>query len=144
MVCQGTHILERYRWKILKLCQINGLILGLTPVVFPHLANFVNPRNSSAALCCFVPSFICLMASQPTRGRTRTDERGTRSNGCRLQRGGGARVSSVFRVTHATRCAESEWQRRSAAATGWMFVNIDSPFNSARKQICSTFSLCDG
>ena len=39
MVCQGTHILERYRWKILKLCQINGLILGLTPVVLPHLAN---------------------------------------------------------------------------------------------------------
>ena len=51
MVCQGTHILEKYWWKILKLCQINGLMLGLTPVVFSHLANFVNPRNSSAALC---------------------------------------------------------------------------------------------
>ena len=50
MVCQGTHILERYRWKILKLCQINGLMLGLTPVVFSHLANYVNPKNSSAAV----------------------------------------------------------------------------------------------
>ena len=29
MVCQGTHILERYRWNILKICQINGFMLEL-------------------------------------------------------------------------------------------------------------------
>ena len=35
------HISERYPWMILKLCQINGLILGLNPVIFPSLVNFV-------------------------------------------------------------------------------------------------------
>ena len=73
MVCQGTHILERYRWKILKLWQINGLILGLTPVVFPHLANFVNPRNSSAAVSqCIVVLLTTLFPTQVSLAWTYT------------------------------------------------------------------------
>ena len=50
MACQGTHISERYHWMILKLCQIKGLMLGLLPVIFPSLVNFVYPRSFSAAL----------------------------------------------------------------------------------------------
>ena len=51
MVCQGTHILERYRWKILKLSQINGHILGFNPMIFSSLVYFVYPRSFSAAVC---------------------------------------------------------------------------------------------
>ena len=51
MVCQGTHILERYRWKILKLSQINGHILGFNPMILSSLEDFVYPRSFSAAVC---------------------------------------------------------------------------------------------
>ena len=57
MACQGTHISERYPWMIFKLCQINGLMLGLLPVIFPSLVNFVYPRSFSAALWLALLSF---------------------------------------------------------------------------------------
>ena len=37
------HILERYRWIFLKLCQIIVLLLGLIPMIFLSLVDFVYP-----------------------------------------------------------------------------------------------------